>query len=75
MNFPEKHFDNIINANNNNRLAIFIGAGITKSSDSTTVKLPNWDDLITGLIHDLGINNEENNKEHDYLKIAQLYFL
>lgn len=71
MNFREKHLQNIIKANNDNRLAIFIGAGISKSSENSTVKLPTWNDLIKNLKDDLGLPKEEN----DFLKIAQLYFL
>jgi hypothetical protein len=71
MSLNEKHFANIIKANNDNRLAIFVGAGISKSSETSTVKIPTWNDLIRDLKADLGLPKEEN----DYLKIAQLYFL
>jgi hypothetical protein len=66
-----KHFGNIVKANNDNRLAIFVGAGISKSSENASVKLPTWNDLINDLKTDLRLPTEEN----DYLKIAQLYFL
>lgn len=71
MSFSKKHFANIIKANNDNRLAVFIGAGISKSSETSTVKIPTWNDLISDLKADLDLPKEEN----DYLKIAQLYFL
>lgn len=71
MDFREKHLKNMIKANNDNRLAIFIGAGISKSSESSTLRLPTWNDLIRDLKDDLGLQKEEN----DFLKIAQLYFL
>lgn len=71
MSFIKKHYINIINANNDNRLAVFIGAGISKSSESSTIKLPSWNDLIIDFKSELGLPKEEN----DFLKIAQLYFL
>lgn len=67
MYLNNKHFHNIVKANNDNRLAIFIGAGISKSS---TLSLPTWTQLIDELKKDLGIQYE-----NDFLKIAQLYFL
>lgn len=70
MYFNNKHFYNIVKANNDNRLAIFIGAGISKSSESTTLSLPSWTQLIDELKIDLGLQDE-----NDFLKIAQLYFL
>ena len=58
---------NIIqNANNNNKLTIFIGSSISKSSN-----LPSWDDLISKIKKDLSLDEKEN----DYLKIAQLFYL
>lgn len=58
---------NIIkNANDNNKLTIFVGAGVSKSSN-----LPDWTELIKNIKKELGINEKEN----DYLKIAQLYYL
>ena len=58
---------NIIqNANNNNKLTIFIGSGISKSSN-----LPSWDDLIFKIKKDLSLDEKEN----DYLKIAQIFYL
>jgi len=64
------HINTIISANRNKMLALFIGAGISKTSDTHGNKLPNWADLIENLKSEL---NET--REHDYLKIAQLYFL
>lgn len=65
-----KHLDNIIKASDNDSLAIFVGAGVSKSSESTLLKLPSWYDLISEMKNDLGIHDEI-----DYLKIAQLYYL
>ncbi len=70
MKFDSKYIQNIISANNDNSLAIFVGAGISKSSDTKSFKLPIWDDLIADLKNDL-----RENSENDYLKIAQLYYL
>ncbi|MDR3430899.1 MAG: SIR2 family protein [Rouxiella aceris] len=60
----------IINANNENSLAIFVGAGLSKTTDNEHVKLPSWDDLINELKADLNICDET-----DPLKIAQLYYI
>ena len=52
--------------NDNNKLTIFVGAGVSKSSN-----LPSWEDLINKIKTELSISNSET----DYLKIAQLYYL
>lgn len=70
MKTEKKYIQTIISANNDNSLAIFVGAGISKSSETKTVKLPSWNDLIEDLKAELEIENES-----DYLKIAQLYYL
>jgi len=70
MKTDKKYIQTIISANNDNSLAIFVGAGISKSSETKTVKLPSWKDLIEDLKTELEIENES-----DYLKIAQLYYL
>ena len=70
MGLKKRHLRNIINANNENRLAIFIGAGVSKSSDTELRKLPTWNDLIEDFKNDLELKNESDN-----LKIAQLYYL
>lgn len=64
------HIQQIIKADDDNKLAIFVGAGVSMSSSASSVKLPSWNDLIHELKKDLKIQNE-----NDYLKIAQLYFL
>jgi hypothetical protein len=64
------HINTIISANRNKMLALFIGAGISKTSDAPSNKLPNWSELIEKLKREL---NET--KEQDFLKIAQLYYL
>lgn len=61
---------NIKQANENDRLAIFVGAGASKSSDTDYIKLPLWSNLISELKSGLGIS-----EELDYLKLAQLYYL
>lgn len=70
MDLYHSHLNQIIKANNENRLAIFIGSGVSKSADTESFQLPLWGDLIKSMSHELEITNE-----HDYLKIAQLYFL
>ena len=49
---------------NQNKLAIFVGAGVSKNSG-----LPDWGELIEDLRKDLKI------QETDFLKVAQLYYL
>lgn len=70
MKTEKKYIQTIISANNDNSLAIFVGAGISKSSETKSLKLPSWNDLIEDLKAELEIENES-----DYLKIAQLYYL
>ena len=70
MNFKTQHLKNIIDANNDNRLAIFVGAGVSKNSETKGLKLPTWNDLIDDLKKDLELTDET-----DFLKIAQLYYL
>ena len=70
MKLNKKYIQNIISAKNNNSLAIFVGAGVSKSADTDTEKFPTWENLIEGLKGELKLENE-----HDNLKIAQLYFL
>ncbi|EJS4872732.1 SIR2 family protein [Salmonella enterica] len=70
MDLFNKHIANILRAKDEESLAIFIGAGVSKSSETKTIKMPSWGDLIDSLISDLNIEGET-----DYLKIAQLYYL
>lgn len=53
-------------SNDKNKLTIFVGSGVSKSSN-----LPLWSDLIQMIKSELSINDNEP----DYLKIAQLYYL
>lgn len=64
------HIKNIKQANEDDRLAIFVGAGISTSSNTDYIKLPLWNNLITELKSDLMIS-----EELDYLKLAQLHYL
>jgi hypothetical protein len=59
----------IITAKNNDNLAIFIGAGISKTSETSTFKLPEWKDIIKDLKRE--IKEKDGN---DFLKIAQWYY-
>lgn len=70
MHPHDVHIKNIKQANENDRLAIFVGAGVSKSSDTDYISLPSWNDLITELKSDLAIT-----EELDYLKLAQLHYL
>lgn len=70
VNSHKAHIRSIKKANEENRLAIFIGSGVSKSSDSDSISLPTWEDLINDLKEDLSITDET-----DYLKLAQLYYL
>lgn len=70
MDLFNKHIANILRSKDEESLAIFIGAGVSKSSETKTIKMPTWGDLIDSLTSDLNIEGET-----DYLKIAQLYYL
>ena len=70
MHQHNAHIRNIKQANEEDRLAVFVGAGVSKSSDTDYVRLPSWGDLIKELKSDLAIT-----EELDYLKLAQLHFL
>src|SRR5690554_5494104 len=70
MHLHNVHIKNIKQANEEYRLAIFVGAGVSKSSNTDYIKLPSWGDLISELKSDLAIN-----EELDYLKLAQLHYL
>lgn len=70
MHLHSIHIKNIKQANENDRLAIFVGAGVSKSSDTDYISLPSWSDLINELKSDLAIT-----EDLDYLKLAQLYYL
>ncbi|WP_249537986.1 hypothetical protein [Escherichia coli] len=69
MDLLNKHIASILRAKDEESLAIFVGAGVSKSSETKTIKMPSWGDLIDTLISDLNIKDES-----DYLKIAQLYY-
>ncbi|EHK9037265.1 hypothetical protein KCT06_004473, partial [Escherichia coli] len=68
MSINNKHIDTILNAVDEDSLAIFVGAGVSKSSENEIIKLPSWGDLIEELKTELNIDYEV-----DYLKVAQLY--
>lgn len=70
MDVYNSHLKQIIKANDENRLAVFVGSGISLSSNTDSFKLPLWDDLIVAMKRELQLENE-----NDYLKVAQLYFL
>jgi hypothetical protein len=70
MHLHNVHIKTIKQAIEEDRLAIFVGAGVSKSSDTEYTSLPLWGDLISELKSDLAIT-----EELDYLKLAQLYYL
>lgn len=70
MPINKSHLKIIKQSNEENRLAIFVGAGVSKSSDTDYIRMPLWGDLISELKSDLSIDEDV-----DYLKIAQLYYL
>jgi len=54
------------NAIDNNKLSIFVGAGVSKGTG-----LPDWSELMETIKKELSLSKENN----DYLKIAQFYYL
>jgi len=69
MSTESIYIEKIIEANKNDNLALFIGAGISKSSEIDKIEIPSWDKLIETLKN---LINEKN--ENDYLKIAQYFY-
>lgn len=63
-NTAKSHIRQIQRAIRENRLVIFVGAGVSASAG-----VPNWSQLIDAFKEELDIPSYEN----DYLKIAQLY--
>lgn len=61
----ESSIKKIEEAIGNNKLVVFVGAGVSKNSGN-----PSWSELISIIKNDLKLDKEEN----DYLKIAQLYY-
>lgn len=70
MHSHDIHIKCLSQANEEDRLAIFIGSGVSKSSDNDFVRLPLWSDLIKELKSELSIE-----EEFEPTKIAQLYYL
>ena len=64
------YLDDLKKARDNNTLAVFVGAGITKTSETVNIKIPLWVDLINDLKREL-----DDCDESDFLKIAELYYL
>lgn len=54
---------------NEQRLCVFVGAGVSKSSETDGIKLPSWEDLIKSFQVELELPNEQ-----DYLKLARIIF-
>ncbi|QWH54351.1 SIR2 family protein [Bacillus mycoides] len=66
--FVETSIKKIKEASNNNKLVIFVGAGVSANSG-----IPTWTELINELARELGEFKIENSSDM-YLKIAQYYF-
>lgn len=69
MSVESLFIEKIVEANKNDNLAIFIGAGISKSSETDKIEIPEWSSLIDKIKN---LINEKN--ENDFLKVAQYYF-
>jgi|26BtaG_2_1085354.scaffolds.fasta_scaffold05629_2 hypothetical protein len=69
MQFNQAHINTIINARNNDNLVVFVGAGVSKFSETNSLNFPFWGDIINVLKKDL------DTEEGDYLKVSQLYYL
>lgn len=63
-------FRSIYDAMCDKRLCLFVGAGISMTSNTDGVHMPSWSDLIDNLKSELKIDGEI-----DYLKLAELYHL
>ncbi|WP_058368227.1 SIR2 family protein [Psychrobacter sp. ENNN9_III] len=69
MQFNQAHINTIINARDNENLVVFVGAGVSKFSETNSLHFPFWGDIVDVLKKDL------DTTEGDYLKVAQLYYL
>lgn len=63
------HIKHIVDANDNNRLAVFVGTGLSMTANTKINKIPSWGELIEELKTDL------NSTDNDFLRIAQLFYL
>lgn len=75
-NFTLTSIRNIQKAIENNKLIVFVGAGVSRNSG-----IPTWEELIKELANDIGIkakgkdsNGNEVFSNDDFLKIPQYYF-
>jgi hypothetical protein len=59
----------IIEAKNNQNLAIFVGAGVSLSSNTDALRMPMWGDIVKEIAAQI-----DETEERDYLKIAQYYY-
>jgi cytolysin (calcineurin-like family phosphatase) len=69
MTAESTYIRNIINANKNGNLAIFVGAGISKISETGTEKSLDWSELIENITVKI-----KKTHETDFLKIAQYFY-
>ncbi|MGO5064096.1 MULTISPECIES: hypothetical protein [unclassified Clostridium] len=70
MNLDEK-IRYIKKAKDENRLVIFVGAGVSKNSD-----LPDWNELVKEFVNRLNypISKDKELSSDEYLKIPQYYY-
>src|SRR5574344_2253529 len=71
-NFTLTSIKNIQKAIENNKLIIFVGAGVSRNSG-----IPTWESLVQILANELGIKPNSDNRcfsNDEFLKIPQYYF-
>lgn len=69
MGVDFEYIRNIVDANTNGNLAMFVGSGISKSSETEFCKTLSWGELIEKIKVEI---NEPD--ETDFLKVAQYYY-
>ena len=63
MNTFNSHIKHIIEAKKDDRLAIFVGSGVSLTSNTENFSFPSWGDLISELKQNLNLDDES-----DYLR-------
>jgi NAD-dependent SIR2 family protein deacetylase len=69
MDAETMYLNKIIEAKENNKLAIFVGAGISLSSNTDTIEMLTWKALIEEIKQEIDKTDETDN-----LKIAQFFY-
>ena len=65
-----KELLDIINANDENRLVIFVGSGVSANS-----QIPTWGDLIKDMASEINWPKSKSVNQSDYLNIAEYFYL